>query len=166
MIKDRAILAVDLARKGQAAVVCDHDSVVLGRRMFTGSAWCIEQVLAWAVPVAARAGFAGLVLTCGPAGHQWKPRAVTSDFRWLPAVCVQPLLVRRAREGEDFTRSQPDFGDAVIIAPLTSELRCQVPYLPALNGAEDSYGFGLSAALVVPMGSADEAGWSAAAPCR
>jgi hypothetical protein len=30
--QDRAVLAVDLASKKQAAVVCDHDSVVLGRR--------------------------------------------------------------------------------------------------------------------------------------
>jgi hypothetical protein len=30
----------------------------------------------------------------------------------------------------DFTRSRSDFADAVIIAPLTSELRCHVPYLP------------------------------------
>jgi hypothetical protein len=28
-----------------------------------------------------------------------------------------------------------------------------------LSGAENAYGFGLSAALVVPMGSAGEAGW-------
>ena len=34
--KDRAIVAVDLASKRQAAVVGDHDSVVLARRMFTG----------------------------------------------------------------------------------------------------------------------------------
>ncbi len=43
---------------------------------------------------------------------------------------MQPLLVRRAREGEDFTRSRPDFGDAVIIARLTAELRCYLPYRP------------------------------------
>jgi hypothetical protein len=35
---DRAILAVDLAPGKQAAVACDHDSVVPGRRVFTGSA--------------------------------------------------------------------------------------------------------------------------------
>jgi len=40
--KDRAIVAVDLASQRQAAVVCDHDSVVLARRMFRGSAWCIS----------------------------------------------------------------------------------------------------------------------------
>jgi transposase len=127
---DRAVLAVDLASRNQAAVVCDHDSVVLGRRMFTGSAWCIEQILEWAEPVAARAGFAGLVLACEPTGHRWKPLAVTAQAHRIPAVCVQPLLVRRGREGEDFTRSRSDFGDAVIIARLVSELRCYVPYLP------------------------------------
>src|SRR5258708_31079355 len=57
---DLAILAVDLAPGKQAAVVCDHHSVVLGRPVFTGSAWCIEQILA--EPAAAPARFAGLVL--------------------------------------------------------------------------------------------------------
>ena len=128
--KDRAIVAVDLASQRQAAVVCDHDSVVLARRMFTGSAWCISEILAWAGPVAAKAGFAGLVLACEPTGHRWKPLVVTARAGKIPAVCVQPLLVRRAREGEDFTRSRSDFGDAVIIARLTAELRCYLPYLP------------------------------------
>jgi hypothetical protein len=54
--RDRAILAVDLASAKQAAVVLDHDSVVLGRRMFTGSAWCISEILAWAGSIAAKAG--------------------------------------------------------------------------------------------------------------
>jgi hypothetical protein len=42
----------------------------------TGPAWCIEQIVA--EPVAARAGFAGLVLACEPARHRWEPRAVTA----------------------------------------------------------------------------------------
>jgi len=128
--KDRAIVAVDLASSRQAAVVCDHDSVVLARKMFRGSAWCISEILAWAEPVATKAGFAGVMLACEPTGHRWKPLVVTARARKIPAVCVQPLLVRRAREGEDFTRSRSDFGDAVIIARLTAELRCYVPYLP------------------------------------
>lgn len=128
--KDRAIVAVDLASKRQAAVVCDHDSVVLARRMFTGSAWCISEILAWAGPVARKAGFAGVVLACEPTGHRWKPLQLFARAARIPAVCVQPLLVCRAREGEDFTRSRSDFGDAVIIARLTAELRCYVPYLP------------------------------------
>src|SRR5215470_9233753 len=128
--KDRAIVAVDLASQRQAAVVCDHDSVVLARRMFTWSAWCISEILAWAGPVARKAGFSGLVLACEPTGHRWKPLVVTARAAGIPVVCVQPLLVHRGREGEDFTRSRSDFGDAVIIARLTAELRCYVPYLP------------------------------------
>jgi len=108
--KDRAIVAVDLASQRQAAVVCDHGSVVLARRMFRGSAWCISEILAWAGPVAAKAGFAGVVLTCEPTGHRWQPLVVTARARKIPVVCVQPLLVRRAREGEDFTRGRSDFG--------------------------------------------------------
>ena len=128
--RDRAIVAVDLASQRQAAVVCDHDSVVLARRMFRGSAWCIGEILAWAAPVARQAGFTGVVLACEPTGHRWKPLVVTGRAGKIPVVCVQPLLVRRAREGEDFTRSRSDFGAAVIIARLTAELRCYVPYLP------------------------------------
>ncbi len=74
--RDLAILAVDLAPGKQAAVARDHHSVVLGRPVFTGSAWCIEQILA--EPAAARAGFAGLVLACEPARHRWEPLAVTA----------------------------------------------------------------------------------------
>src|SRR5262245_37922113 len=88
---ERAVLAVDLASRSQAAVVCDHDSVVLGRRMFTGSAWCAEQILEWAGPVAAKAGFTGLLLACEPTGHRWKPLAVTARAHQVPMVCVQPL---------------------------------------------------------------------------
>jgi len=86
--RDRAILAVDLASQRQAAVVCDHDSVVLARRMFAGSAWCIDEILAWAGPVAEKAGFAGLVVACEPAGHRWKPLMVTAAVGGMPAVCV------------------------------------------------------------------------------
>jgi transposase len=50
-------------------------------------------------------------------------------LRAIPAVRVQPLLVCRAQEGEHFTRNRSDFGDAVIIARLTAELRCYLPYL-------------------------------------
>jgi hypothetical protein len=98
--RDRAVLAVDLAAGRQAAVVLDHDSVLLARRMFTGSAWCISQILAWAEPIAATAGFARLVLACEPAGHRRKPLVVTARPAGIPVVCVPPLLVRRAREGE------------------------------------------------------------------
>src|SRR5207253_2531933 len=45
----------------------------------------------------------------------------------LALVCVQPLLVYRAREGEDLTRDKSDPKDAVLIARLASELRCYEP---------------------------------------
>src|SRR5215469_14184574 len=51
--------------------------------------------------------------------------------RGLAMVCVQPMLVARAREAEDYTGNKSDYGDAVIIARLVAELRCYIPYLPA-----------------------------------
>lgn len=126
--RDYAVLAVDLAADKQAAVLTDHDSVVLGRRMFTGDAWVIDEVLDWAGAIAAEAGFAGIVLGCEPTGHRWKPLLDRARARGLELVCVNPMLVRRGREEEDFTRDRSDFKDATIIAKKVSELRCYMPY--------------------------------------
>jgi hypothetical protein len=43
---------------------------------------------------------------------------------------VQPLLVRRAREAEDFTRDKSDDKDALLIARLTTQLHCYLPEQP------------------------------------
>lgn len=42
-------------------------------------------------------------------------------------MCVQPLLVGRARESEDYTRDKTDDKDAVLIARLVAQLRCYPP---------------------------------------
>jgi transposase len=126
--RDFAVLGVDLASGKQAAAVCDHDSRVLARRMFTGDAWVIEEILDWAAPIAAGAGFAGIVLGCEPTGHRWKPLLDRARARGIELVCVNPMLVNRGREEEDFTRDRSDFKDATIIAKRVSELRCYVPY--------------------------------------
>jgi hypothetical protein len=46
---------------------------------------------------------------------------------------VQPLLVHRAREAEDFTRNKND-SDAMIIARLVTKLRCYLPSGPRRAG--------------------------------
>lgn len=124
----RAVLAVDLAAGKQAAVLTDHDSRVLARRMFTGDAWIIEEILTWAEPIAAEAGFSGLVVGCEPTGHRWKPLLDRTRARGIELVCVNPMLVARGREEEDFTRDRSDFKDAVIIARRVVDRRCYVPY--------------------------------------
>jgi transposase len=125
--KDLAIVAVDLAAGEQAAVVADHDSRVLGRRKFRGPAQRIEAILGWAAPIAASAGFAGVMVACEPTGHRWKVVLQAARGRGLAMVCVQPMLVARAREAEDYTGNKSDYGDAVIIARLVAELRCYIP---------------------------------------
>jgi hypothetical protein len=104
---------------------------VLGRRKFRGPARRIEAILGWAAPIAARAGFAGVVVACEPTGHRWKVVLQAARGLGLAMVCVQPMLVARAREAEDYTGNKSDYGDAVIIARLVAELRCYIPYLPA-----------------------------------
>jgi transposase len=128
--KNLAIVAVDLADRRQAAVVTNHDSAVLSRKMFSGPAWVIDEILDWADPVAKAGGFRGVVVACEPTGSRWKPVLTRCRARRVPMVCVQPLLVHRAREGENYTKSRSDYGDAVIIARLTAELRCYLPYAP------------------------------------
>jgi transposase len=127
--RDLAVVGIDLASAKQAAVVADHDSVTLGRRMFDGDPWVIDQIIDWALPIAAEAGFAGIVVGCEPTGHRWKPVLDRARARGVELVCVNPMLVHRGREEEDFTRDRSDFKDATIIAKRVAELRCYVPYV-------------------------------------
>jgi len=127
-----AIVGIDLASARQAAVVADHDSITLARRMFDGDPWVIDEILDWALPVAAEAGFAGIVVGCEPTGHRWKPVLERCRARGVEVVCVNPMLVHRGREEEDFTRDRSDFKDSTIIARRVADRHCYVPY--ALEG--------------------------------
>ena len=111
--RDRAIVAIDLADEKQAIVVCDHDSRVLARRRVRARAWELGAALEWGYQQALAAGFAGAVVGCEPTGHRWRVVEQLAAERGMPMVCVQPLLVGRARESEDFTRDKTDDKDAV-----------------------------------------------------
>jgi transposase len=125
--QDRAILAIDLADTTQVMAVCDHDSRVVARRTVRGRAWQLEEALGWGRQVAVEHGFAGVVVACEPTGHRWRIVAELCDRLGLELVCVQPLLVGRAREAEDYTRDKSDPKDAVVIARLVAGLRCYLP---------------------------------------
>lgn len=129
---DLAIVGIDLASAKQAAVVVDHDSMVLGRRMFLGDPWVIDEILDWALPIAVDAGFTGVLVGCEPTGHRWKAILDRCRARGFEVVCVNPMLVHRGREEEDFTRDRSDFKDSTIIARRVADRHCFVPY--ALEG--------------------------------
>jgi transposase len=122
-----AIVGIDLADNKQAAVVTDHDSRVLARRGVWCRPWELGLLLDWAVERAQAAGFTSVTVACEPTGHRWRVLDQLATQRGLPLVCVQPLLVWRAREGEDLTWDKSDPKDAVIIARLAAGLRCYVP---------------------------------------
>ena len=127
-----AVVGIDLASAKQAVVVADHDSITLGRRMFLGDPWVIDDILDWVLTFATEAGFDGVVVGCEPTGHRWKPVLERCRARGVEVVCVNPMLVRRGREEEDFTRDRSDFKDSTIIARRVAERHCYVPY--ALEG--------------------------------
>jgi transposase len=122
-----AIVGIDLANEKQAAVVTDHDSRVLARRRLSCRAWELGELLDWALQRARTAGFASVTVACEPTGHRWRVLDQLASERGLPLVCVQPLLVWRAREGEDLTWDRSDPKDAMIIARLAAGLRCYIP---------------------------------------
>ena len=132
MRPDLAIVGIDLASAKQAAVVVDHDSVTLGRRMFDGDPWVISEIIDWALPIALDAGFAGVVVGGEPTGHRWKPVLEVCRAGGVEVVCVNPMLVHRGREEEDFTRDRSDFKDSTIIARRVADRHCYIPY--ALKG--------------------------------
>ena len=108
-------------------MVTDHDSRVIARRRVSARAWELGGLLDWAAGKAAAAGFASVTVACEPAGHRWRVLDQLAAERGLALVCVQPLLVYRAREGEDLTRDKSDPKDAVIIARLAAGLHCYEP---------------------------------------
>lgn len=122
-----AIVGIGLADDKQAAVVTDHDSRVLARRRVNARAWELGDLLDWALARAAGAGFASVTVACEPTGHRWRVLDQLAAARGLALVCVQPLLVYRAREGEDLTWDKSDPEDAVIIARLAAGLHCYEP---------------------------------------
>ena len=103
---DHAIVGIDLADSKQAVVVTDHDSRVLARRRVSARAWELGELLDWALERSRAAGFAGVTVACEPTGHRWRVLDQLAAERGLALVCVQPLLVYRAREGEDLTSGQ------------------------------------------------------------
>ena len=68
-----------------------------------------------------------MTVACEPTGHRWRVLDQLAAERGLPLVCVQPLLVWRAREAVDLTWDKSDPKDAVVIARLAAQLRCYEP---------------------------------------
>ena len=124
---DRAILGIDLADRKQAVVVCDHDSQVLARKTVKLRAWELGPVLDWARRIAHAHGFVGVTVGCEPTGHRWMVLGQLAAQRDMTLVCVNPMLVGRARETEDYTRDKSDDKDAMLIARLVAQLHCYAP---------------------------------------
>lgn len=122
-----AIVGIDLADRKQAVVVCDHDSQVLARKTVKARAWELGPVLDWARSVAGKHGFASVTVGCEPTGHRWMVLNQLAAQRGITLVCVNPMLVGRARVAEDYTRDKSDDKDAMLIARLVAQLHCYAP---------------------------------------
>ncbi len=129
---DLAVVGIDLASAKQAAVVTDHDSITLGRRMFIGDPWVVDEILDWALPIALEAGFAGIVVGCEPNRHRWKPVLEAGPGSRRRGGVREPDAGASGTEEEDFTRDRSDFKDSTIIARRVADRHCYVPY--ALDG--------------------------------
>lgn len=127
---EHAVLAVDLADAKQVLALTDHDSRVLARKTVRCRPWELGGAIEWGRREALAAGFSGVTLACEPTGHRWRVVDELGAAAGFDVVCVQPLLVHRAREGEDFTRDKSDDKDAVVIARLATELRAYLPERP------------------------------------
>lgn len=152
--KEFAVVGIDLADDKQVLAVCDHDGGVHGRKTVRVRAWQMDGALEWAQQAAASTGFAGLVVACEPTGHRWRVLVEQCDRRGLTLVCVQPLLVHREREREDYTHDRSDPKDAVLIAGLAAQLRCYLPERPTAQWARLRHLASQRTGLVVDAGAA------------
>jgi transposase len=124
---DRAVLSIDLGEDKQVATLIDHDCRVLGRRVVKAKAHQLGGLLSWAGGLAAREGFAGVVVACEPTGHRWRSLMGQADEAGMGFVCVQSLRVHLEREADDYTRDKTDHKDAVLIGRLVVRLECYLP---------------------------------------
>ena len=124
---ENAVVGLDLADRKQMVVVCDHDSRVLARRTFRCRAWDLGRALDWAGERAIAKGFAGVTVACEPTGHRWRVLGQLAAERGMAFVCVQPSVSSWSRRAEDLTPDKTDEKDAVLIARLTTQLRCYEP---------------------------------------
>lgn len=124
---EHAVLALDLADDKQVFALTDHDSRVLARRTVRCRPWQLAEAIEWGRRESLAAGFAGVTLACEPTGHRWKVIDELAVAAGIDLVCVQPLLVHRAREAEDFTRDKSDDKDALLIARLATQLHVYLP---------------------------------------
>jgi transposase len=125
--RDSAVLAFDLADRKQVSALIDQDCRVLARRTMNAKAWQLQEAVQWGLAEAAGAGFRSVVVACEPTGHRWRVLDQIAASLGVRLVCVQPMLVKRARESEDFTNNKNDEVDAMIIGRLVTELRCYLP---------------------------------------
>lgn len=152
--RESAVLAFDLAADKQVCALTDQDSRVLARRTVRVKAWQLREAVVWGLERAKRAGFTSVVVACEPTGHRWRVLDLIAAEVGMRLVCVQPLLVRRAREAEDFTYNKSDDTDAMIIARLVTELRCYLPERAEPAWARLRHLGARRAALVVAAGTA------------
>ncbi|MGH8829303.1 MAG: IS110 family transposase [Jiangellaceae bacterium] len=108
----------------------DHDSRVLARKTVRCRPWQLGEAIRWGRNEAIAAGFVGVTLACEPTGHRWKVVNELATAAGIDLVCVQPLLVHRAREAEDFTQDKSDDKDALLIAWLATQLHVYLPERP------------------------------------
>jgi transposase len=81
-------------------VLTDHDSRLLARKRMRAKAWELGPVLKWARQEARRCGFTDVTIGREPTGHRWRVLDQLAAQQNMTLACVQPLLVRRAREAE------------------------------------------------------------------
>ena len=125
--RDRAIVAIDLGEDKQVAVVMDHECRVVARKVVRAKAHELGGLLAWAAERAGRAGFAGVTVACEPTGHRWMAVMGLADGAGHGFACVQPVAVRRSREGDDYTLGKTDHRDAYLIGKLVTRRECYLP---------------------------------------
>lgn len=99
----------------------------MARRQQVCRAWQLGEVLGWAIEAAIAAGFESVTVACEAIGHRWRVLEKQAAERGLDLVCVQSLLVWRAREQEDLTWDKSDPKDAMPIARLATKLHCYAP---------------------------------------
>jgi transposase len=103
--RETAVLAFNVAADKQVCALTDRTRGCWPAGRSRRKAWQLSEAVQRGLARAAEAGFDSVVVACEPTGHRWRVLDQIAAGLGVRLVCVQPLLVHRAREGEDFTRN-------------------------------------------------------------
>jgi transposase len=137
-------VGVDPHKRQHTVSVCDEHNQVLARFKIGNSRAGFEELLRRCAQCRAQRPAQSLLFAIEPAGHYWRTLAAFLSAQGYEWRLVNPLTLKRLRDGDDLTHRKNDERDATMAADLLQQGKYTWTRLPEgpyaeLRQAHDTY---------------------------